>query len=412
MTDKFRIGFSPLADFSTAPWGVLKVVDGVVVLDEEKAFNRSRKAWNAGGNLQRILRRGIWETVLPFDFDSPGYFYTLKRYCEVVHQPVQGPPTGEGAVIQIDLFDGCSETWMYDPANWQKCRDLMRGMFETFKDVPYVVFCPGNEMNTPESVPFVRDLVFPEFQLAGRIPFATGACYSRNDDWLEFQKKESAIRWGDEVESHIYRSVHGVMDRDSFPLTDTVGFWMPANNPISILWGTDGVWNGANECDWAPRPGGLRHARPSPDQVKSAMRFWIENARSFALIDGHPKFGFEYLPKVVNADDCVMMGVRAISDIHFERFGVWPVNFGKYEKDWVAPVPPECKLGDVKRETCWNGEEIITHTCEDGKWVPTGSVCPEKPPAPKPCKIEEWLEDNWGWILVVVVIVAVIIVIL
>ena len=39
--------YSPLADFSTALWGVLKIVDGKIVLDKVKAFNRMQRMLNA-----------------------------------------------------------------------------------------------------------------------------------------------------------------------------------------------------------------------------------------------------------------------------------------------------------------------------------------------------------------------------
>jgi hypothetical protein len=109
------------------------------------------------------------------------------------------------------------------------------------------------------------------------------------------------------------------------------------------------------------------------------MRFWMANAKSFLLPDGHPKFGFEYIPK--NPDrECTSQGVKAISEVYFEQFGEWPANYGKYPSDWVAPVPPECQIGDVKKETCWDGSDRITHTCENGKWTPTGDACPPPPP--------------------------------
>ena len=87
MSDKTLILYSPLADFSTAPWGVLKVVDGKVVLDKVKAFNRARRMLNAGANMFRILRRGVWETAMPFDYDVPGYWDALREYLGILWRP-------------------------------------------------------------------------------------------------------------------------------------------------------------------------------------------------------------------------------------------------------------------------------------------------------------------------------------
>ncbi|MFA5284148.1 MAG: hypothetical protein WC347_00995 [Smithellaceae bacterium] len=342
MNDKIWIGYSPLADFSTAPWGVLKMVDGKVTFDHDKAFNRARLMLNAGANIFRILRRGIWETAQAFDFEDEGYFPLLREYIICVTDPDQfGTSTGSGATVWIDLFDGCSEDWMYDPANWERARSLMRQMFANLKDLP-VVFGIGNEMNHPDSIALVRDVVIPEFQAAGLKPFSFGATYSTVDDWLEKQKPLVGLAWGDDQENRTYRCVHGVMDANSVNLIDTVDYWTPDNNPISIFWSTDGVWIGDNPCDRETTGAGVVHARPSPEQIKGAMRYWMGHAQSFALADGHPKFGFEYLPKARNADECAAMGVRAIADVYAERFGVYPENFGKYPDDWKTPVvsPP------------------------------------------------------------------------
>jgi hypothetical protein len=181
-------------------------------------------------------------------------------------------------------------------------------------------------------------VVIPEFQAAGLKPFSLGATYSRADDWLEKQKPLVGLAWGDDQENRTYRCVHGVKDADSQNLIDTVGYWTPSNNPISIFWSVDGVWDGANTCDRETTGAGVVHARPSPEQIKGAMRYWMGHAQSFALADGHPKFGFEYLPKARNADECAAMGVRAIADVYAERFGVYPENFGKYPDDWKTPV--------------------------------------------------------------------------
>jgi len=408
MTEKIWIAYSPLSDFSTSPWGVLKVADGKVVLDHDKAFNRSRLMLNAGANIFRILRRGIWETMQAFDFEDEGYFPMLREYVLCVTDPDQyGTSAGVGAVVWIDIFDGCSETWMYDPANWERARMLMRGLIANLRDLP-VVFGIGNEMNHPDSIPLIRDVMIPEFQAAGLKPFSLGASYSTADDWLEKQKPLIGLAWGDDQENRTYRCVHGVRDASSQTLIDTVGYWMPSNNPISIFWSVDGVWDGDSPCDRETTPTGIVHARPSPGQIKGAMRYWMGHAQSFAIAGTHPKFGFEYLPKARNADKCAAMGVRAIADVYSERFGEYPANFGKYPDDWI---PPECQLGEVKKETCWDGSEIITHTCSGGKWVPTGNACPVKPPIIPPFDFGGWLSNRkWYFVALLILIVLLIII--
>jgi len=40
---------------------------------------------------------------------------------------------------------------------------------------------------------------------------------------------------------------------------------------------------------------------------------------------------------------------------------------------------PEPKKAKERKKTCWNGEEVITHTFEEGQWKPTGKDCPDPP---------------------------------
>lgn len=367
MSDKVLISYAPMADFSTAPWGVLQVIDGKVTLNKPKAFNRARRMLNAGANMFRVLRRGVWSTEVPFDWEDAGYFDRLREYVGILHQPYQNGGTGSGAIVQVEVFDGCSETWMYDQANYEKARRLMRAMFANLGDLPYVRFGVGNEMNQAESVAFVREVAYPEFKAAGLKPISLGAMYSRNEDVLEKQKAEASLAWDDETSFAIYRPVHGVRDKGSVFLTDTIDYWVINGNPLAVFWSADGVFDGANECDYY---GNQR--RPSPAEFKSAVKYALDLAPSFYLADKQVKYGFEYLPKAVNKDDCSARGVAAISDAYFDKWKKRPENWEKYPEDWKEPEPP---------------------TPPD----------PPTPPSPPRCKCAYWLTepkrpDVWRWI--------------
>ncbi|MFA5149031.1 MAG: hypothetical protein WC491_07915, partial [Candidatus Omnitrophota bacterium] len=58
-------------------------------------------------------------------------------------------------------------------------------------------------------------------------------------------------------------------------------------------------------------------------------------------------------------------------------------RYGKLDNHGKAVdpyFPPECNIGDVRKQACWDGSEIITHVCgNEGRWVATGNVCPVKP---------------------------------
>ena len=172
MTDLVRICHAPKADFSTAPWGVLKVVDGEVELDVAKAFNRARRMYQAGANTTNILRRGVWETAVPFDYTHPRYWILLRRYLAILRQPYQYEGFhGRGATVELEIFDGSSDkNWMYD--DWPEAERLIRLMIQNTVDLPYVKLRLGNELNQPAVIPFAKK-AYPVFKEYGLIPDTT-----------------------------------------------------------------------------------------------------------------------------------------------------------------------------------------------------------------------------------------------
>ena len=346
--DKILIGYAPMADFSTAPWGVLRVVDGKVTIDVTKAFNRSRLALNSGANMFRTLRRGIWSTQVPFDWEDAGYWDTLREYLTILHMPIQGTWYLDGADVLVEIFDGCSEEknaaglqWQYDKVNYWRARDLIRAMFRHLGDLPWVKFGVGNEMNKKESVEFVEKVVYPEFKDAGRKPFSYGATYSPDHDWLERQKGEASLAWNDDVSFAIFKQVHGIRDKNTQDLIDTVSYWVNGCTPkLRTIWSVDGIFDGNSDCDFYEDENGRRKTRPSPAQWRSAVKYVLDYALKFETPAGLPRFGFEYLPKAVNKDECSAKGVKAISEEYHTKWGTWPENYGKYPNDYVEPVPP------------------------------------------------------------------------
>ena len=362
MKDKIFIGFAPMSAFSTAEWGVLFLNDGKMNLNVAKAFNQARKVLNAGANYQRLLRRGVW--ALPpggeFDWDSPGYFDLFREYLGILHQPLQGPGVGKGADVLIELFDLYDDPAkkLYEKINWNLARAMMQRMFSELGHLPYVKFGVGNELNR-DLREFISTVVFDEFKKAGRMPFSYGATYSSKDDWLEKEKAAAAVAWkgglpdftlGDAVAEHIYRQVHGVKDQLSPNLIEAAGYWV--THPLCMIFGVDGVFDGASDCDWAISSTGKIQRRPSPIQWGKAVAYVLNYKKAngeypaYALTkgpyQGQVKFGFEYLPKAINKDECSAKGVAAISEEYHTKWGTWPENWGKYPDDWLPPpIPPE-----------------------------------------------------------------------
>ena len=341
-----------LVDFLTAPAGVLNVIDGKVVLNKQKAFNRARIMRNAGSNMERILRRGLvsWGAERAFDFEDEGYWPIMREYIEILHQPFQGENPPPGADVWFEIFDGCSEDWMYQ--DYTKARRLIREAFDNLGHLPYVKFGVGNEMNKAGAREFCRDIVFPEFKQAGKKPFAFGAMYKRQNPPgkpgpLEWQKYEAEKVWDEKTALAIYRPVHHVRDERSEDLIDTVEFW--ANHPICTIWSDDGVFDGDSVDDFAIYNGKAQR-RPSPEQIKKAMKYWMDYAKKFDLADGQIKFGFEHCGKAVNDDLVVAKDIVAISRAYRDRFGKWPENFGRYPDDWVEPeTPPVIIIDDEEK---------------------------------------------------------------
>jgi len=348
MTDLVRICHAPKADFSTAPWGVLKVVDGEVELDVAKAFNRARRMYQAGANTTNILRRGVWETTVPFDYTHPRYWILLRRYLAILRQPYQYEGFhGRGATVELEIFDGSSDkNWMYD--DWPEAERLIRLMIQNTVDLPYVKLRLGNELNQPAVIPFAKK-AYPVFKEYGLIPDNYGATYSPNENILEALKGYADNLWQMETTKGIFRDVHGVRDATSSNLIDVYNFWFKKRHPIRIGIEMDGVFDGHSLCDRTVTAAGRLQVRPSNEEWASAVRFTLDNAKNLFVpkpIDTKVRFSFSILPKAPNKDGCTATNIQATSLEYERKFGVLPENYGQYPNDWIEypplpePLPP------------------------------------------------------------------------
>jgi len=345
MKDKILIFHSPLCDFSTSPWGVLKVVDGQVKLDSVKAFNRARRMLDSGVNMFRILRHAGWSVVKEFDWKDTDYFPVLREYLITLHNPCQGASVGQGARVVIELFDNCSEQWMYDKANYDEARSLIRAFFAQLADLDFVDFGAGNEMNKDASTALFRDVIIPEFDKVEKFPFSYGPSYSFNKgpDLIVDHKQEASKKWGDAASFAIFKQVHGIKDKDTDSLIQSVEWWV--NHPMATFWSVDGVKDGASSCDFYQD-----QVRPSPAQWASAVKYALDYAKKFTLPTGQPKFAFEFISKVWNNDVCSATATEAVSQVYKTKFEQWPYNWGKYPNDWVEPDPPEPPIPPIPPE--------------------------------------------------------------
>lgn len=371
--DKILIAYSPLADFSTAPWGILRVIDGKVTLDATKAFNRARRMLNAGANMFRILRQGVWEVARLYDQDDADYWDTLREYLAILHQPYQDQGLGKGATVIIDPFDGGSDKWIY--RDHKKARKLLDSMFDKLGDLPYVEFTCGNEMNQAGTYELHEKVIYPAFKDAGRMPFAYGPGSNSTNKLLEQVKGLADRVWQTETTKIVYRAVHGVKDKDSESLLWAYHNWAEKAHPIRVIWSVDGAFKGASDCDWTTVNGKIQR-RPSEEQWHSAIRFILDHAKTLSLSGGAVKYGFEYLPKAVNKDTCSARGVLTISEEYIRKWGKWPENYDKYPDDYVEPHPPTPSTPPIP---------------------PTPPVPPQPPPV-KPCSYFFRRFNVWHWL--------------
>ncbi len=353
--------------FDTRPAGALYVEDGVVKFDHNKTFNAARRIINKCANIFIVERFAMTSWTPPaavaFDWESPGYFELLRQYVETIHRPVQGESTLQGIPVVISFFIGACEYWMYLPENYDKARLLMQKMFATFKDLSYVQFCPGREMNAkkyPDGVfidqgtiqAFMDQVVYPEFEAAGKALFAYGACYATTDPPyngdLEQQKALYERKVGEERALTVFRKIHGVADSKSKTLLETMHFWFEHANPnhplkIDGIFSVDGVGSGAgqgeSDIDFITLSNGTEQHRPSGEQMKDAIRYVVKNSARVDNPDGTVSLGFEYMSKAMTMP-VVETQLQAIAEVYFELFGEWPEYFGKLPNDWVEPVVP------------------------------------------------------------------------
>ena len=246
MADKMYVA-AGMGEFDTRPWSGLRYADSKWSLDIPLIFDRARRYMNAGCNQRRVERTAFpdWDKVGKIlDWPDPAYMPLFEHYIDIIHQPWQGDdPPGPGATVLVDIFCACSEKWMYNTANYDKARQMMRAFLALGKTRPWLLFSPGNEMIHPHPSKgsnggeiarnFMTKVAYPEFVRAGIVPFCFGAKYLRVPDKngqpggngpIEFQSADAEKFWSEDVKLSIHRPVHKVRDSKSEKLIDTIDF--------------------------------------------------------------------------------------------------------------------------------------------------------------------------------------------
>lgn len=141
--------------------------------------------------------------------------------------------------------------------------------------------------------------------------------------------------------------------------------WGKTNSSRMAMVSDDGLPQGKPYVS-NPQPDG-RWPRPTPEEEYVAAKNTIQYP------SGKP-WVIEVLGYKHNEE--IYAQLEKVEQAVFEIFGQHSENYGKFPD----PITPdECKIGEIKTSTCPDGSTIITHTCENGKWVETGNTCPVEP---------------------------------
>jgi len=141
----------------------------------------------------------------------------------------------------------------------------------------------------------------------------------------------------------------------------------------------------ASKTDKLVASNGATYVRFNATATKAVYRYVINHC--IPRIKDNNKVWISVLPqvwKIGAGNEGHLENAKALIAAYEEETGKTATNKGKV---WVKP---ECQIGEVKKEICWDGSEIITHTCENGKWTPTQNVCPDQPTTT--CGLNKWTQ--------------------
>jgi len=197
---------------------------------------------------------------------------------------------------------------------------------------------------------------------------------------LHEMKKDVGYLWGAEsnIEEIVFKPAHHCSNAEDEQIILMLRY---DSDDTNITLSDDGAFDGHSECDWNLGTNGKMYKRPSGDEWKGMVTKVINTKKLGSVI-------FEHTPEKQDNLDCQAGTVAAISEAIFARTGKYPENWQKYPK----PVF-ECNTGETKTQICGDGSTIVTHTCEGGRWVETGNVCPN----PQTCKCIYYLNIHDSW---------------
>jgi len=411
--------------------------DNTWYLDEYKWGTYCAELANRGVNMMRWLGWSVWfnyivkdykHNLTPFIEESSGLYHLLKpnqTYWNIIDRAIEianypSTVTGikaPGITIWIDLVyqytnnedDKKKSPWrnnvqgfksLYDPKVWPHVKEYMITWLNLSKiKGRKIKYGLGNEIGA-DGLPLMKfELdVFNEQKIW---PFSWGICWDMPPiKAMEISKEQP----GYIIDKNLFmwyplRQTSKKWDCSILRECHVVGQHTKDGKAIDRI-AVDN-W-GINPIRWCLSDDGTN---PKPD-----AKYWKELMEFLCTYKGGTKFftathkslenptvAIEHLPDDKPWHDFKDEQLNIFDTIAqiYEKYIGKLENRGKWAPSFVAP---ECKIGDVKKEKCWDGSEITTHICENGKWVATGATCPIKPE-----KIN-WLKKYWRIILIAILL--------
>lgn len=352
---------------------------------------------NTGLNCYRFLPFDVWnvatkaEAFCPYQLENDKWNLAIwnPEYFRV-YKIVFGIFIEYGVMPILELLDNCQvngpqrefSAWHVNTNGVETFYDknadpLVRAWIEKcFVEFPDIQFGECNE-GTENIRRVVMDVINPLFKSRGRAPFCFGACAKVGDvnSTIEHLKGDASKVFGDDISLEIFRPAHGCKNA-----TDPNFLWPIANwgksHHIAFGLSDDGVFDGDSQCDFTIYNGKTQR-RPSA----AAWYLMTNKALQDKKVDS--LLWFEHCGKAIMDTACQVTTFTAISTAIHDVNGNWPLNWQR----WPEPIEPECQVGQTQTMRCWDGSEIITHICKDGKWLATGTLCPAVPDPESPPKI-------------------------
>jgi len=334
-----------------------------------------------------------------------------------------------GIIVQLQLFTQQYDHWRdYTPwaGNLWPCSDIHRAYVhravEACLGLENVRFSAGCElMGVPDEVArFHVDVL--------EIPFVRGVPLDRlllgTDQGDTFVVPSNSGLQSEQIKAKfdaLWMPVHGAYDKDStayfirryahgvhrLNVSGALDIGIRYHAPYATQWeySTDGDWTGDSPVDFIEHQGRIDRKPDIVQMYNLSAKLFDAFQRPIVIDVFHEgqydgATGRPIMDRLINPGN-LLDNTRGVVNAYEERFG----HLENHGKPVDPYIPPECKVGEFKKETCWDGSEIITHVCgNEGRWVATGNVCPVKPVKPD-FNLWGWIKNRKWWIALLILFV-------